>query len=103
MIKRFFKYRDTLFTFLNLDGIPWNNNNAEHGFTHLAIYRKQANGLFTEESIERYLSFLSIYQTCTYRNLSFLHFLRSKEKNIDNYQQKYNKNGNKKAPNRVGG
>jgi predicted RecB family nuclease len=98
LINRFFKYRDTLFTFLNLDGIPWNNNNAEHGFTHFALYRKQANGLFTEESIERYLSLLSIYQTCAYRKLSFLHFLRSKEKDIDNYQRKYNKNGDKKQP-----
>ena len=96
LINRFFKYRDTLFTFLNLDGIPWNNNNAEHGFTHFAIYRKQANGLFTQESIEGYLSLLSIYQTCAYRKLSFLHFLRSKEKDIDNYQRKYNKDGNKK-------
>ncbi len=96
MIKRLFKYRGSLFTFLNFDGIPWNNNNAEHGFTHFAIYRKQANGLFTEDSIGRYLCFLSIYQTCSYRDLSFLHFLRSKEKFIINYQEKYDKDGNKK-------
>lgn len=79
-----------------IQNVTFSNNNAEHGFTHFAIYRKQANGLFTQESIERYLSLLSLYQTCAYRNLSFLHFLRSKEKNIDNYQRKYNKNGNKK-------
>ena len=28
--KRFEKNRETLFTFLDYDGIPWNNNNAEH-------------------------------------------------------------------------
>jgi hypothetical protein len=28
--KRFEKNRDKLFTFLNYDDIPWNNNNAEH-------------------------------------------------------------------------
>lgn len=28
--KRFEKYRRKLFTFINYDGIPWNNNNAEH-------------------------------------------------------------------------
>jgi predicted RecB family nuclease len=99
LINRFLKYRDSLFTFLNLDGIPWNNNNAEHGFTHFAIYRKQANGLFTTESIERYLCFLSIYQTCNYRNLSFLHFLLSKEKDIEYYQKNYNKNGIRKIRN----
>ena len=27
-IKRFEKYREKLFTFLNHDGVPWNNNNA---------------------------------------------------------------------------
>jgi hypothetical protein len=28
--QRLLKYRDKLFTFLDHDGIPWNNNNAEH-------------------------------------------------------------------------
>jgi hypothetical protein len=28
--QRFEKNRDTLFTFLKHDGVPWNNNNAEH-------------------------------------------------------------------------
>ena len=28
--KRIEKNRDKLFTFLNYDGVPWNNNNAEH-------------------------------------------------------------------------
>ena len=27
---RFEKNRDILFTFLDYDGVPWNNNNAEH-------------------------------------------------------------------------
>lgn len=102
LINRFFKYRNSLFAFLSFNGVPWNNNNAEHGFTHFAIYRRQAKGLFTEQSIERYLCFLSIYQSCQYRNLSFLHFLRSKEKFVNNYQVKYNKDGNKKALSRIG-
>ena len=29
-VRRFEKNRDRLFTFLDHDGIPWNNNNAEH-------------------------------------------------------------------------
>lgn len=96
LINRFLKYRNSLFAFLSYDGVPWNNNNAEHGFTHFALYRKQANGLFSKQSIERYLCFLSIYQTCQYRDLSFLHFLLSKEKFVNNYQEKYNKYGNRK-------
>lgn len=102
LIKRFYRYKASLFSFLNFDGVPWNNNNAEHGFTHFAIYRRQAKGLFTAQSIERYLCFLSIYQTCRYRELSFLHFLRSKEKIVSNYQKKYNQDGErKKAHNNV--
>src|SRR5262245_3784288 len=27
---RLIKYQDKLFTFINYDGVPWNNNNAEH-------------------------------------------------------------------------
>ena len=30
LTKRIEKNRDKLFTFLNYDGVPWNNNNAEH-------------------------------------------------------------------------
>ena len=36
--KRIEKNRDKLFTFLDYDGVPWNNNNAEHAvraFTRL--------------------------------------------------------------------
>ena len=32
--KRFEKNRDHLFTFFNYDGMPWNNNNAEHAIKH---------------------------------------------------------------------
>ena len=38
--KRFEKNRDKLFTFLDYDGIPWNNNNAEHAIKAFAALRK---------------------------------------------------------------
>jgi len=41
--KRMTKYRSELFTFLDHDGIPWNNNNAEHAIKHFAKYRPGAN------------------------------------------------------------
>lgn len=78
--KRFEKNKDTLFTFLEYDGIPWNNNNAEHAFKHFATYRKMNNGIFTKSGIEDYLILLSIYQTCQYKNSNFLQFLLSKKK-----------------------
>ena len=34
--KRFEKYHGKLFTFIDYDGIPWNNNNAEHTIKDLS-------------------------------------------------------------------
>ena len=82
-LKRFLKNRKKLFLFLEEDGIPWNNNNAEHGIKHFAAYRKVVDGLFSINNIDEYLILLSIFQTCQYRNIEFLNFLRNKEINLD--------------------
>jgi len=87
--KRFLKYEDKLFTFLDYDGIPWNNNNGEHPIKPFAVYRRIANGLFTEKSISEYLILLSIQQTCKYRNINFFEFLKSGEKSIEEYSKKF--------------
>jgi hypothetical protein len=81
--KRILKYKDELFTFLDYDGIPWNNNNAEHAVKHFAKYRRLANGRFTEDGLRDYLKLLSVYETCKYKAVSFLEFLLSKERDID--------------------
>jgi len=83
--KRLEKNRDKLFTFLSHDGVSWHNNNAEHAIKHFAVYRRAQYGLSTAESIRQYLVLLSIFQTCKYRNLSFLQFLLSKETDINRY------------------
>ena len=36
--KRMLKYNVQMFMFLDYDGIPWNNNNAEHAIKHFAKY-----------------------------------------------------------------
>ena len=100
LFKRFEKYRNSLFTFLNHDGVTWNNNNAEHAFKHFATYRRNVNGTFTKKGIERYLTLLSIYETCKYRNISFLKFLLSEEKYIERYFRKYTAAGNRRKTNR---
>jgi hypothetical protein len=76
------KDRDKLFTFLSHDGIPWNNNNAEHAIKAFARLRKAIEGLSTPRGIEEYLILLSVCQTCKYSGLDFLDFLRSGEKDI---------------------
>jgi len=83
--RRFLKYRDKLFTFLDHDGVPWNNNNAENAVKRFVSRRKVlgGTGAFTEAGFRDYLVLLSICQTLRYRNASFWQFLMSGETDID--------------------
>jgi len=81
--KRILKYRSKLFTFLDHDGVPWNNNNAEHAVKVFAKYRRLTNGRVTESGLKDYLVLLSIYQTCRYKEIKFLDFLLAKKRDID--------------------
>jgi predicted RecB family nuclease len=83
--KRFERYRDSLFTFLCLDGIPWHNNTAERGIRHLAVQRK-ISGTFFEESVPDYLLLLGIAQTCRFQEKSFLKFLLSGGMDVDAFR-----------------
>ena len=83
--KRFQKYREKLFTFLNHDNVPWNNNNAENAIKPFAKYRVASSGMATENGLKDYLVLLSIYQTCKYRGIGFWNFLKSGEKSIYEY------------------
>jgi hypothetical protein len=85
--ERFEKNRSKLFTFLNYDGIPWNNNNAEHAIKAYAALRNVMRGTSTRAGIEEYLILLSICETCEYQGLDFLDFLRSGEKDIEAFAQ----------------
>ena len=75
--RRFLKYHDRLFTFLDYDGVPWNNNNAEHAIKRFALLRKVIGGSSTAKGIQEYLVLLSICETLRLRNASFLKFLIS--------------------------
>jgi Transposase IS66 family/RNase_H superfamily len=83
--KRFEKNRDKLFTFLAYDGVPWNNNNAEHAIKQFAHYRILADGKMTESGLNNYLVLLSVYQTCVYKGMSFFRFLLSGERDLDQF------------------
>ena len=80
--KRFIKYRDNLFTFLQYDGIPWHNNTAERALRHVAI-QQQVSRVFFEQVTPDYLRLLSIRQTLRFQGKSFFRFLFSEEKDID--------------------
>jgi len=83
--QRLLQYQEKLFTFLDHDGVPWNNNNAEHAVKSFAYYREVADGRFSEAGLNEYLILLSLYQTCQYKEVNFLQFLLSQEKDIDAY------------------
>ena len=52
--QRFQKNRDKLFTFLDYDGVPWNNNNAEHAIKAFASLRDVIEGSSNQKGLEEY-------------------------------------------------
>jgi predicted RecB family nuclease len=81
------KNHTRLFTFLDYDGVPWNNNNAEHAVKPFALLRRDFAGITTENGICDYLILLSLCETCRFKGVSFLGFLRSGGKDIDAYAE----------------
>lgn len=76
-----------LFTFLDHDGVPWNNNTAEHAVKAFAYFRRNMDGLMRAEGLSDYLVLLSVQQACSNRGVSFLKFLLSQEEDVDAYCQ----------------
>jgi hypothetical protein len=81
--KRFQKSGEKMFTFLDHDGVPWNNNNAEHAIKRFAKYRRDTDGCFTERSLQEYLVLATVLETCEFNNLNVLRFLLSKETTLE--------------------
>jgi len=81
--KRFQKGGAKMFTFLDHDGVPWNNINAEHAIKRFAKFRTHANGRFSERTLKEYLVLASVFQTCEFNNVNVLEFLLSKETTLD--------------------
>jgi hypothetical protein len=85
--KRFERYKDSLFSFIENDGVPWHNNTAERALRHLAVQRK-ISGSFSEKGAADYLRLLAIAQTCRFQGKSFLRFLLSRSINVDEYRER---------------
>jgi hypothetical protein len=86
--KRFLKNEGKLFVFLDHDGVPWNNNPAEHAVKGYAYHRELYDGMMKEEGLSDYIVLLSVYQTCKYRGISFLKFLLSGEQDVEEFCQR---------------
>jgi hypothetical protein len=83
--KRFVHYRDSLFTFLDLDDIPWNNNAAERAIRPLAIQRDISKSPFHASAVRPYLVLLGICQTCRFQDKSFFKFLFSEKIDLEDF------------------
>jgi hypothetical protein len=83
--KRFEKGHDTLFTFLDYDGVPWNNNNAEHAIKAFAEIRNVIGNKSSPKGLPQYLTLLSVCETCKCREVSFLKFLLSEYADIEDF------------------
>src|SRR5271166_1770582 len=86
--ERFVRNRDKLFTFLNYDGVPWNNNNAEHAIKAFARLRDVIAGSYSKKGVDEYLTLLTVAETCEYQGLDFLDFLRSREMDVETYSRR---------------
>jgi predicted RecB family nuclease len=85
--KRFVKNKEKLFTFMDYDDVPWNNNAAEHAIKAFATLRRVFGGSSSERGVQDYLILLSVCETCRYRGINFWDFLCSGYKDIDAYVQ----------------
>jgi len=84
--KRFTRYRESLFTFIHYDNVPWHNNTAERSIRHLARQRA-ISGFFHKSHMPHYLRLLGIHQTCRFQKKSFFKFLFSGETDLDEFQK----------------
>ncbi len=84
--KRFLRYRNSLFTFLEKDRVKWHNNMAENAIRHLAKQR-DISLTFSKSITPSYLRLLGIKQSCKFQNKSFLKFLQSENKDIDKFKE----------------
>jgi predicted RecB family nuclease len=98
--QRLLRCREKLFTFMDHDSVPWNNNNAEHAVKQFAYYRDDADGRMVEAGLKDYLVLLSIAQTCRFRGISFLRFVLSGNKSIAEYSEGL-KRGRRGSPDEV--
>jgi transposase IS66 family protein len=83
--KRLERNSGKLFTFLDHDGVPWNNNNAEHAIKAFVRLRRGIGGKSSAKGIRDYLVLLSISESCKCKGVNYLDFLQSGQGDIDSF------------------
>ncbi len=82
----FSRYRHSLFTFLDENGIPWHNNVAENAIRPI-VFQRGISGSFSESMTHEYLRLLSVSETCRFQGKSLLKFLLSGETDLDEFRK----------------
>ena len=82
--KLFVRYQESLFTFIDQDGIPWHNNTAERAIRHISKQRAISTN-FHASVMNDYLILLGIRQACRFQGKSFLKFLFSGEIDLEKF------------------
>jgi predicted RecB family nuclease len=88
--KRFIRYRESLFTFLDHEAIPWHNNTAEGAIRPIAKQR-DISMIFSAPVTHDYLVLLGIRQTCRLQGKSFFKFLFSGETDLEHFDARTRK------------
>ena len=88
IVERLQKNRDTMFTFLSFDDVPWNNNNAEHAVKAFASLRRCHRWNNLGERPSRLSCFVEHLRDVQVQECRFLGFLRSGSKSIDDFARR---------------
>ena len=64
ILKRCKKYEESLFTYLDHEGMPPDNNEAERDLRHFAVQRRISGGFKSPQLMKHFAVYLSLYMTC---------------------------------------
>jgi transposase len=74
LIKRLRREKGMLFTFLEEDGVDWNNNAAERALRSSVVIRKITYGNQSDEGAAAHAVLMSIRETCSLRRENFFDY-----------------------------
>lgn len=74
LLKRLRRERDMLFTFLEEDGVDWNNNAAERALRSSVVIRKITYGNQSDEGAHAHAVLMSVRETCNLRKENFFDY-----------------------------
>ncbi|MDI6643011.1 MAG: transposase, partial [Candidatus Hodarchaeaceae archaeon] len=71
------KHREGLFTFLDVEGVGWNNNEAERALRPSVVVRKNSYGSKSELGARNHAILMTIGENCKKHGENFMSFGRS--------------------------